>query len=506
MKVFTVKQIRELDAYTIANEPVTSEELMERAAAGCTLWLAEHFAPGTRFMIFAGPGNNGGDGLAIARQLYHKGYRISVCIPDLGLRRSNDFEANLARLEQLSRIAIITPRKADELPIPDKDTVIIDALFGSGLSRPLDGFAAGVVTHINTHSGCTVSIDIPSGLFGEDNRNNSSGSIIRATHTLSFQFPKLAFFFAENAEYIGQWHIIPIGLHPKGINTTQTPFFFLTEADARKLVRRRETFSHKGTYGHALIIAGSHGMMGAAVLAARAATRAGAGLVTSHLPAATEIIMQTSAPEVLISSDPSKEAFTRVPDTGKFTAVAIGPGLGTRKETKEAFLSLLHIWKKPLVLDADALNIIASDPSLLEQIPQYSILTPHPKEFSRLFGTRENSWERLHTALEIAARYQIILVMKGAYTAVVCPDSTVWFNSTGNPGMATGGSGDVLTGIIAGLLTQGYPPQNAAKLGVFAHGYAGDLAAMEIGQHALIAGDIINHLGKTFRILEQDSL
>ena len=261
--------------------------------------------------------------------------------------------------------------------------------------------------------------------------------------------------------------------------------------------------SHKGTYGHALIIAGSHGMMGAALLAARSAARAGAGLVTAHVPALAEMIMQISTPEVIISIDPSKEVFSLVPETNKYTSIAVGPGLGTRKETKEAFVSLLSTWRRPLVLDADALNIMAADISLMKLVPENSILTPHPKEFARLFGLWGNPWERLQKAREIASRYRIILVMKGAYTSIVCPDQTVWFNSTGNPGMATGGSGDVLTGIIAGLLAQGYPPTDAARLGVFVHGFAGDLAVRKIGQHALIAGDIVNHLGEAFLLLEK---
>jgi len=502
MKVFTVQQIRELDAFTIAHEPIASIELMERAAAGCTLWLTRHFSPETSFLIFAGAGNNGGDGLAIARQLYGKGYRVSLCLPEMGLKHSDDFESNLTRLKGIPRIEILQTSRAEDLPVPGKNTVVIDALFGSGLSRPLTGFAAQVVDHINRHSTCTVAIDIPSGLFGEDNGNNPGQAIIRARHTLSFQFPKLAFFFAENYEFTGEWHIIPIGLHEDAIRNTDTPYFFQTEADVRKWVRPRGTFSHKGTYGHALIIAGSHGMMGAAVLAARSAARAGAGLVTSHLPASSEMIMQASAPEVIISIDPSKEVFSHVPETDKYTSIAIGPGLGTRKETKEAFVSLLSSWHRPMVLDADALNIMATDTSLLELVPENSILTPHPKEFARLFGLWENPWQRLQKAREFASRYHIILVLKGAFTAIVLPDQTVWFNSTGNPGMATGGSGDVLTGIIAGLLAQGYPPPDSARLGVYLHGLAGDLAARKTGQHALIAGDIVNHLGEAFLLLE----
>ncbi|MGB9747384.1 MAG: NAD(P)H-hydrate dehydratase [Bacteroidales bacterium] len=503
MKVFTVQQVRELDAFTIAREPVASVDLMERAAAGCTLWLAGNFRPGTSFLVFAGAGNNGGDGLAISRQLLNKGYRVTVCVPEMGLKHSKDFEANFERLKGIPGIEILRPSRAEDLPVPGKETVVIDALFGSGLSRPLSGFAAQVVNHVNIHSTCTVSIDIPSGLFGEDNGNNPGEAIIRARHTLSFQFPKLAFFFAENYAFTGEWHIIPIGLHEEAIRNTDTPYFFQTEEDARTWVRPRGTFSHKGTYGHAFIIAGSHGMMGAAVLAAKSAARAGAGLVTSHLPASSEMIMQVSAPEVIISIDPSKEIFSKVPETGKYTAVAVGPGLGTRRETKEAFVSLLKTWRRPMVLDADALNMIAADTSLLELVPENSILTPHPKEFARLFGHFENPWERLQKAREIAFRYHIILVMKGAYTAIVCPDQTVWFNSTGNPGMATGGSGDVLTGIIAGLLAQGYPPPDAARLGVFVHGLAGDLAARKTGLHALLAGDIAGHLGEAFLLLEK---
>lgn len=499
MKIFTTSQIREIDEYTIKNEPVASTDLMERAATACVRWFTEKFDSNTQIFIFAGPGNNGGDGWAIARLLAGKGYlHIRFFLLNISSSLSHDAAINRERLIQQNIVQIGLINSPDDFPVINEETVVIDALFGSGLSRPLAGIAAALVKHINKAHCKVISVDIPSGLMGEDNTANDPDAVIRADYTLSFQFPKIAFFFAENENYTGRWYILDIGLHKEAIEKTKTPYFYLEENDIRKLIRPRKKFAHKGTFGHALLIAGSYGMMGAAVLAAKACLRAGAGLVSAHIPARGYEIIQTSIPEAIVSIDPSEICFSQVPDLIPYNAIGIGPGIGTHSPTLKALKELLTSCTRPVVIDADALNIISANKELIKLIPKDSILTPHPKEFERLAGKFVSGYDRLIKQTEFSEKHQIIVVLKGAHTTISLPDGRCYFNSTGNPGMATGGSGDVLTGIIVSLLAQGYEPAEAAKAGVFIHGLAGDIAAHKNGYEALIASDIISHMGDAF--------
>ncbi len=498
MKLFRTSEVHRIDAYTIEHEPIADIDLMERAAGSLFEWVTAHFDRRTKVMVFTGPGNNGGDSLALARMLAGAGYQVEDWFLRFTDKISPSCRTNLERLQQQGRVPVHFVEVVDALPGIDEDVLVVDGIFGSGLSRPLRGLPEAVVARINASGARVVAIDVPTGLFGEDNRDNDPQKILRARWTLTFQFPKLAFFFPENEAYVGEWVVLDIGLHPDIIAATPTPYHYTTCEDVSALLRRRSRFSHKGTFGHALLISGMYGRMGAAVLAARGALRSGAGLLTVHIPRLGNDILQTAVPEAMISHDESDILFGGVPDLALFSAVGAGPALGTRNNTQKALHELLRTAQVPLVLDADALNILALHKEWYAELPPGTILTPHPREFERLAGPSDTGYERVHRAMDFAREHRVVVVLKGAYTAVAAPTGDVHFNMTGNPGMATGGSGDVLTGIILGLLAQRYDPLDAARIGVYLHGLAGDLARKEQGEEALIAGDIVEHLGKAF--------
>ena len=498
MKLFTTRQIGEIDRYTIENEPILDIDLMERAASQITDWLTREYNTGTEMVFFAGPGNNGGDALAVARQMAGSGYRCRTIIPDFGRDPSGSFKLNLERLVNQSLVEINRIGVSDKIPQILPGAVIVDGLFGSGLTRPLAGYPASLVQQINQLEITVVSIDIPSGLMGEDNSTNDPACIIRADFTLTLQFPKIAFFFPENEIFTGKWIVLPIGLHPDAMRLTGSPFHFTERSEVMKILPLRRKFSHKGDFGHALLISGSYGKMGAAVLAGRSCLRSGAGLLTVHVPARGYEIIQTALPEAMASIDSDEEAFSRTPDLEAYTAIGIGPGLGQNVKTRQAFENLLDRCRFPFVIDADALNILSANRDMLLKLPPGSILTPHLGEFRRLAGDWSGSWDRLLKQAEFSGKYGVILVLKGACTSVSLPDGKIFFNSTGNPGMATAGSGDVLTGVILGLLGQRMDPENAALYGVYLHGLAGDIAAEENSEPGMIAGDIVDCLGKAF--------
>ncbi len=499
MKIFEARQIREIDEYTIRHEPVTSVDLMERAAIGCANWVVSYTKPGDTIRIFAGPGNNGGDGWAIARILADKGYaHIILYLLQISRIISPDSVINRGRLEEQNKVAIHEISNESDFPTIDKNDIIIDSLFGTGLSRPLEGLSALLVGYLNS-AGCRIiAIDIPSGLSIDDPGTNAGKSVIKASHTLTFEFPKRPFFYAENSEFTGTWHIISINLHPEILSKLESPFHYLVIEDLRKVFRKRKTFSHKGLYGHALLIAGSYGMAGAAILAARAALRSGAGLVTTHVPGAVYPIIQGAVPESIFEIDSDERYFSGLAGEKVFSAVGIGPGIGTRNISIKAFESILKNGGSPLVIDADALNILSEKPGLLRLLPAKTILTPHPGEFDRLAGKSQSGMIRNKKQIEFACEFNAIVLLKGAYTSIAMPDGTCYYNSTGNPGMSTAGSGDVLTGIVLSLLAQGYTQEEAALFGAFIHGLAGDIAASVSGQQALIASDITDNLGNAF--------
>ena len=500
MKIFTSDQVRQIDKYTIENEPVTSIDLMERAARQITGWLTDYYDQRYSFAVFSGPGNNGGDGLAVARMLLQQFYKVTVYIIRISDKLSPDAKINYDRLKKLDNAEIYNIRDNDHLPELSENEIILDAIFGSGLNRHSDGLSARIIKHLNSLSNTRISIDIPSGLFGEDNTNNHAENIIKADLTLTLQFPLLSFFFAENEQYTGKWEVLPIGLAKNAIREIDSPYRYILSGDISVLLKKRKRFSHKGTFGNVLLIAGSYGMMGAAVLSAKAALRTGSGLVTVHLPGFGYQIVQIAVPEALISMDESDVIFSSVPELAGYNAIGIGPGLGSRINTQRALLDLLKKVKVPLVVDADGLNILSANEEWLHLLPAGTILTPHPKEFDRLAGESNNGYSRNQLQIEFARKYNAIVVLKGAFTSIALPDGSCYFNSTGNPGMATAGSGDVLTGIILSLLGQGYSPAHAALVGVYLHGLAGDLAAKAGSEESMIAGDIIEFIGNAYRI------
>ena len=507
MKFFSTSQIAEIDRYTIENEPIEAIDLMERASELLDIWIESHFDISHRIAVFAGPGNNGGDALAVSRMLAEEEYTIDVFIPDSDKKFTDSFLVNLGRLKEQLEVKTISWCDDGSLPELSDYDLIIDGLFGSGLTRPLTGFPAQLVKHINDSGLPIISIDIPSGLMGEDNNGNDPVAIIHAFYTLTFQFPKLSFFFKENQRFTGKWEVIPIGLHQVAIDKTDTPWHYTDLKTMASILKKRGKFSHKGTFGHALLVAGSFGKMGAAVLAAKGCLRSGVGLLTVHIPGSGNKIVQISAPEALVSIDESENLISGIPLSANFKAIGIGPGIAKAGETASAFKLLLESYHGRLVIDADALNLLSEQPEMIQLLPAGSILTPHPLEFERLAGHTESDFDRLKLALDFARIHRIVLILKGAHTAIVLPDGNCWFNTTGNPGMATGGSGDVLTGILTGLLAQGYTPREAALLGVYIHGLSGDLSISDasLSQESLLAGDIADQLGRAFTSLKSDS-
>lgn len=501
MKILSAQQIREADHYTIQQEPIASEALMERAAMVFADWFAENFSHKHPVKIFCGIGNNGGDGLAVARLLHHLKYQVEVFVVRYSPTPSKDFLFNEKRMKKLL-VKITDIHAGDKFPVIKPNEIIIDGLWGSGLNRPIEGYASDLIQHLNISPAIKVAIDIPSGLFAD---TKSDSVKFNAHYTLTFELPKLAFFFAENQNTVGEWEVKSIGLHPVYLQAAKTDNYFLTRDFIGQLIRPRKKFDHKGTYGHALIISGSYGKMGAAILCAESCLRAGAGLVTAYIPKCGYEILQSSFPEAMALTDKQKDYLSAVPDLSPYKAIGVGPGIGTKAATAKALLQLIKKSSVPLVLDADALNLFSENKKLLKQLPANSILTPHPKEFERLFGKSKNEFERHQLQKDVAKKYKVIIVLKGAYTAIASPDGNIHFNSTGNTGMATAGAGDVLTGIITGLLSQGYSPLNSALLGVYLHGLAGDIAAEQLSQPALIASDITNHLGAAFKSLSQTS-
>ena len=499
MKILSVPQIRDADKFTIENEPIESIDLMERAARKVFEWLYRRAPRDKTIKIFCGMGNNGGDGLAVARMLNEQDIVPQVFMVRYSDRMSHDCEVNYYRLVNETKVPMFDILGEDDFPNIGADDVVVDAIFGSGLNRPPQGMAADLIAYLNQSRAIRVAIDIPSGLFAD--QPSALGFIFKADYTLTFQNPKLAFLLPENDPYVGRFDVLDIGLHPRYLEEVETHNMLTVKAMVKPILHMRTKYSHKGTYGHALLIAGSEGKTGAALLGAKACLRTGVGLLSVHLPKMAQLPLQTAIPEAMIDGDESEKCFTMFKGLEAYSAVGVGPGLGKDDDTVRALKRLIQDVQVPLVMDADALNILSDNPTWLAFLPAKTILTPHPKEFERLAGKSATSFERLEKQRELSKKYNLIIVLKGAHTAITMPNGTCFFNTTGNPGMATAGSGDVLTGIILSLLAQRYSPEEAAVLGVYLHGLAGDLAAEEIGQEAMIASDITEHLGKAYILL-----
>jgi len=495
LKILNTTQIKALDEFTIKHEPIASIDLMERACHAFVSWFTRHFDITKRVGIICGTGNNGGDGLGIARLLKEWGYPLNVWIVQGPIPESPDFKINLQRLNgKVEASEIIT--ETDQGLFADQD-ILIDAIFGSGLSRPPEGIYAQAIRCINRTNAIRIAVDIPSGLMAD---KSSGGEIVQAHHTVTFQLPKLSFLLPESGSAVGDWNVVNIGLSQEFIHQAENNYFLVEKIDIKKILHGRSKFSHKGNFGHALLIAGSHGKMGAAILGARAAMRSGLGLLTVHVPQCGYEIIQTSVPEAMVSVDESDTIFSMVPKTENFNSIGIGPGIGQDKQTAKALATLLEFVGKPMVLDADAITILGANRELIQRIPKGNILTPHPKEFERLADSWATDFERLDKQVDFSRKTNTIVLLKGAHTSITTPEGKVYFNNTGNPGMATGGSGDVLTGLVTGFLAQGYTSEESALLGAWIHGLAGDCAFNKVGEEALIASDIIDYLPEAFAL------
>lgn len=509
--VLAPRTIKEADQRTLRTEGISSLQLMERAAERCTeriLDLERTHAFGAdqiRFVVVAGMGNNGGDGLAIARLLHKAGSLVRVVRVLHSTKASADHLANLEILKHTA-VPVIEVELGSVLFEIVENEVVIDALLGIGGSGPLTELLKDCVKVINNAGNPVIAIDIPTGLDATGSTLHEPEHIILARWTLTIGVPKMALFLADRAPFVGHWQLIPIELDLDGINKEDTFAYVVEQHDVAISLKPKPLFGHKGTFGHALVIAGSSGKMGAAVLATNAALRSGAGLVTAHVPADGISILQTLAPEAMCSLEPSLSSVTRLPQLTGYTSIGVGPGLGSGPDTKLMIKRLIQDAHCPMVLDADALNILAEEQTWIAFLPPNSILTPHPREFDRLVRTQpRTSLERLELAREFAIKNRCILILKGAWSAICTPQGTVHFNPTGNPGMAKGGTGDALTGLITGLLAQGYSPEQAAVVGVYLHGMAGDLAASTIGMDGMTSMDTVDAIPAAWRMLRGEA-
>lgn len=500
MKCFTTGQIRRIDALTCHRQGITSKELMDRAGFALSQRIHDLIPMTSPVVIMVGPGNNGGDGLVVARHLHRYGYKVNVVLCNYGKPLSDDAAHQIKRTRQSPGIEWLEPSSPGELKLDSNNCFLIDSLFGSGLNRPLSDSFAETVEWMNAQQAPCIAIDLPSGLFGEDNSGREDAYIVRSTITLCLQSPRLACFLPENEPYVGRWETVDIGLDREAMEQTQTPWSMTVPEEAAMMLKSRPRFAHKGHFGRTLLIAGSPGMAGACVLAGWAALRSGTGLLSLKVPEPCLNIVQTAIPEATAITY-TRHFWSSTDATDTWSAVAAGPGLGLSENAIESLECLLRTRPSRLVLDADALNALAKKRTLLELLPGQAILTPHPGEFDRLTSPHRSGFERLQTAIQFAQQYGVFVVLKGAFTACISPDGCCRFNLTGNPGMATGGSGDVLTGIIVSLLAQGYTQEEACALGTCLHGLAADLTLEDESQESLVAGDITAHLGKAFNHL-----
>jgi ADP-dependent NAD(P)H-hydrate dehydratase / NAD(P)H-hydrate epimerase len=521
MKIFSASQIKAWDAFTIEQEPIISTDLMERAATACFHWLIRHYEPAQSFAIFCGKGNNGGDGMAIARLLSGAGYHVFVYVVETYSKGSADFEINLSRFQQTGAVNFLT----GETVFPGlQNTIVIDALFGTGLNKRPTGVFSRLIQYLNENASSIISIDVPSGMYidkstcrqkpGQKAANETVALdqsvradcvVINASVTLTFQNQKLAFLMPENELYNGKVVLLDIQLSKEFEKQNNTPFIFVDKELIAGIYHPRKSFSNKGNFGYASLLAGSYGMMGAAVLSSLACLRSGVGKLTTCTCADGYDIIQTAVPEAMCKTYGNKH-LEKVKGIKDFDVIGIGPGIGRYDSHVKLLEKVFKKFRKPVVLDADALNVLSENQSLYKNIPAGSVLTPHPKEFERLFGKTDSDFDTIRLALSKAQELNVYIVLKGHYTFIAIPDNKGFFNSTGNAGMATAGSGDVLTGIITGLLAQKYSSADACILGVYLHGLAGDLAAQAVSQEALIAKDIIDYLGKAFKEVAEISL
>lgn len=503
MKIFTNSQIRSIERYVIEHDGVTTVELVERAATAIGWEIMSRWRQSKHVLVFAGPGNNGADALALSKMLAEEGYKVETLLFNVLDRLSpacahyRDVLAACPEVEFTEITGDFTP------PYISPDTLVVDGLFGSGLREPLTGGFQSLVDYINSADATIVSIDIPSGLFAEWNDNTLSRNVIHATLTLAVEFPRLSFLIEDNAPFLGEWKVLDIKMASDEARSEPSPYFLLERGDVSRLIRPRMPFTSKDDYGSVLLVAGCYGMMGAAQMAGRGALRAGAGRLSIHAPKCGFTPLQTSLPEAMFEHDRNDIVTSDVTLRHDYSVVAAGPGIGTHEYTVKAIDGLIGNCTKPMVIDADALNCIAERPSMLDRLPPMSVLTPHAAEFDRLFGQHNSQEARIRKAIERASYFNITILLKGHYTTVVRPDGKVYFIAEGSPALATPGSGDVLTGIIAALMAQGYTPDIAAAMGAFIHADAGNIASQIHGTYGVTATDIAECTGRAIAGLMQ---
>jgi ADP-dependent NAD(P)H-hydrate dehydratase / NAD(P)H-hydrate epimerase len=499
IKILSAEQIKKWDEFTIQNEPISSIDLMERASMAFVEEFIRLISSETSIEVICGPGNNGGDGFAVARMLQLEGFKVKCFLIDFGAKLSVDCRTNYNRFSQNNEVTVI--RNATDLLL--ESDLIIDALFGSGLNRVVNGLAAEVIIKINQFRAKKVALDIPSGLFAY--KVDLSSEVFKADWTITFQLPKLTFLIPETGFFVGEWTAVNIGLNEGFLEGIQTNYYLIEKSDIKSEFLQRKKFDHKGIFGKVLLIAGSKGKMGAAYLSAKACLRSGAGLLTVHIPLSGNDILQGLVPEAMVSLDENENYSTKVNDFGGFDVIGIGPGIGTNAATGEVLNQLFTSFNRPMAIDADALNLISRDKKMFELIPKQSILTPHIGEFNRLFGQADNGLDRIKRISEVASQKELIIILKGAHTAIAGTDGKVYFNSTGNAGMATAGSGDVLTGVITAFMARKIDSVSSAILGVYIHGWAGDLAKNKVGKTSLMASDLLCNLPEVLNNVENSN-
>ncbi len=503
MKIFSAEQIKQIDEFTIANEPIASIDLMERAAMACAKRIMKLVNIEDELLIFCGKGNNGGDGFAIARLLLERGFNCNAFVINYTDKFSTDAEMNFNKLKGTfgTKISEINSLQDLKEKITHRNYIVIDTLLGIGVNKPIEGLLKETVNFINANFNRIISIDIPSGLF-PDESSKGNETIIHSSLTLTFQFPKLAFLFPENKNYVPEFEVVDIGLSVEAINAQFTTFYYLTKQDVCSFIKPRNKFSHKGDFGHALLLAGSKGKSGAALISAKACLRSGAGLLTLHSNRSTTNALLQHLPEAMSVEDANEEFISGIDKPENYDAIGFGPGVGLQEETQTVLKKLLQYYTGKLIIDADGLNILSENKTWMEFLPTETILTPHPKEFERLAGKQDNDLERIKILKHLSLKHNSIFLLKGAHSAVAFPDGSVFFNSSGNAGLAKGGSGDALTGIILGLLARGYSAPKATLMGLFVHGYAADLCVKKKSKESILISDIIEQLPKAFKKLE----
>lgn len=498
MKFFNKSQITASEKFTMKEQAISEMDFMERVAEKFVKAFTSDYENTENIYIFCGSGNNGGDGFTVARLLDYQFFKIKVFIDFKNEKYSTLAENNLKKIKEIKDIEIYDFSEFEKFKI-QKNDIIIDALFGIGLNREVSGKSAEIIEFLNKINAVKVSVDIPSGLFSDDITPENC-TVFKAEKTYSFQFWKKAFLYPETGKYCGEIEILDIGISKKWIEKEHTPYFIIDDTLIKSIYKKRDDFTNKGNFGSSVIVAGSYGKIGAAVIATKAALRSGAGLTFTIAPECGNFILQTSLPEAMFIK--GGKNFIENIDLPKNSICGIGPGLGQDEATEKVLLTFLKSYKKPLIIDADALNIISKEKSNLNLIPKNSVITPHPKEFERLFGKTENSFENTDLALEMAKKLKIYIVLKGHHTQVITPTQDVFYNITGNSGMAKGGSGDALTGILTALLSQGYSPKNASIFGTWLHGKAGDFAEIQDSNEAMLPFDLIDNIGKVFQYLK----